>query len=134
MIGKPTFSVTVENIGAFTFRSRSIGDEIKIMAAYDALLGGLANPSSYLDSVASALSTYQVLAVAWPTGWAPAEVAQMDAKKDDRIGDLLRVFGALSLREDQFRPEAARRFKSAGQGNGEQPGGVVPPPLQPTAD
>ncbi|RVT91415.1 hypothetical protein EOD42_22430 [Rhodovarius crocodyli] len=128
------FPVKVDGIGAFTFRRRTIGDEIKIQAAYDEMVGGLAEPSSYLDSLATAMATYTVLANTWPGGWAPAEVKEMDAVMDDRIKDLLRVHGAFCLREDVFRPEGQRRFKALGQGSVADAGSVVPPQVQPAAE
>jgi len=131
---KTIIPVPVDGIGTFSFRRRTIGDEIKIQAAYDAMVGGLAEPSSYLDSLATAVSTYTVLANSWPEGWAPSEVHEMDAVMSDRITDLIRVHGALCLREDEFRPEGKKRFKAPGQGAVGDTGSVVPPQIQPAAE
>jgi hypothetical protein len=130
-----TFTLDMPDLGKFTFRRRTIGDDLRIMADYDRLTGGLENPSQLLDSLATALATYKVLAAGWPSPeWAPLRVEQMDTLADDRTAALLSLFGALSAREDEFRPEAKRRFKAAGPGPSEEPGGVVPPEIQPSAD
>jgi len=129
--GKTIIPVPVDGIGTFSFRRRTIGDEIKIQAAYDAMVGGLAEPSSYLDNLATAVATYTVLANSWPEGWAPAEVKEMDAVMSDRITDLIRIHGALCLREDEFRPEGKKRFKAPGQGTVGNAGSMVPPQIQP---
>lgn len=129
-----TFTIDVPNIGTFTFRRRTIGDSITIQARYDTLLAGCEAPSSYLDLIASALATYRTLAVSWPPGWEPEKVAQMDAVEDDRITELVTIYGALSAREDEFRPPAKRRFQKMGEGRGEQPGSLVPAEIQPAAD
>lgn len=131
---KPPFVVKVEGLGTWTFRHRNLRDEISIQAKFDALVEGIAAPSNYLDVLATALSTYQVLAVTWPEGWSPQEVAEMDAVMDDRIADLRRVHGAFCLREDEFRPDGKRRYAPKGPGDMQEPGGVVSPEIQPPAD
>lgn len=129
------FTVDVPGIGAFTFRRRTLGDDIRIMALYDAMLGGVAQPSALLDSLATAVSTLRVLATTWPSdAWHPERLAQMDVLEDDRTSELLQVFGALSAREDEFRPPQKRRFQAPRPEEGEQPRDVVPPPLPPAAD
>lgn len=131
-----TFTVTVEGIGDFAFRRRTIGDDIKIAVAYERLTGGIGpSPMSFLDHIASALATYRVLAASWPSPeWAPELVEQMDTLADNRTADLARIFGAFSAREDEFRPAAKRRSEEAGKGEGGQPGDVVQAKIQPTAD
>lgn len=127
-------ALDVSGVGAFTFRRRTLGDDIAIMARYDAMLGGIAQPSPLLDSLATAVATYRTLALSFPKGWEPEKIAEMDVLGDDRTADLLRVFGALSAREDEFRPPEKRRFQAAREGEGEQPRGVVPAEIQPPAD
>lgn len=127
-------TLDLPGIGAFTFRRRTLGDDITIMARYDAMLGGVAQPSPLLDSLATAVATYRTLALSWPKEWEPEKIAEMDVLADDRTADLLRVFGALSAREDEFRPPEKRRFQAAGKDAGDQPGGVVPAEIQPAAD
>lgn len=129
------FTVEVPGIGTFTFRRRTLGDDIRIMALYDGMLGGVAQPSALLDSLATAVATLRTLAVAWPSeAWQPDRLAQMDVLADDRTAALLQVFGALSAREDEFRPAAQRRFQAPREDAGPQPGDVVPPAIQPAAD
>lgn len=134
MSSQRIIALPIPGIGDFTFRRRTLGDDITIMARYDAMLGGVAQPSPLLDSLATAVATYRTLALSWPKGWEPEAIAEMDVLGDDRTSDLLRVFGALSAREDEFRPPAKRRFKATGEAAGEQPAGVVPPEIQPPAD
>ena len=50
------FSVPVPGIGDFMFRRRSFRDGIKIQAEYEALTGGLDEPSDNLHLIASAWS------------------------------------------------------------------------------
>jgi hypothetical protein len=130
-----TFTVDMPDLGKFTFRRRNLGDDLRIMADYDRITGGLESPSSLLDSLATALATYKVLAAAWPSAeWAPLRVEKMDTLADDRTAQLLSLFGALSAREDEFRPAAKRRFAAPGPGPSEEPGDVVPPEIQPPAE
>lgn len=58
------FTVDVPGVGSFTFRRRTLGDDIRIMALYDAMLGGVTEPSALLDSLATAIATLRTLAVA----------------------------------------------------------------------
>lgn len=126
-------TLPVPGIGDFTFRRRTLGDDITIMTRYDAMLGGIAQPSPLLDSLATAVATYRTLALSWPKGWDPEKIAEMDVLAEDRTADLLRVFGALSAREDEFRPPEKRRFQAPREADGGQPGSVVPAEIQPPA-
>ena len=126
--------VNVPGVGDFTFRRRTLGDDITIMARYDRMLGGITQPSPLLDSLATAVATYGTLALSWPKGWEPEKIVEMDVLAEDRTADLLRVFGALSAREDEFRPPEKRRFQAPREGNGEHARSVVPPEIQPAAD
>lgn len=40
------FTVDVPGVGSFTFRRRTLGDDIRIMALYDAMLGGVTDRKS----------------------------------------------------------------------------------------
>jgi hypothetical protein len=138
---RPPFPLEVPGVGSFTFRRRTLADDLAIQAHYDRLCGGVTSPSSYLDTMATALATYRVLAASWPgqtkaagDPWAPAMVEQMDLLDDDRTGQLLKVYGALSAREDEFRPPAKRRGAAPGESPGEQPGDLVPPPVSAGTD
>ncbi len=129
-----TFRLDVPGVGAFAFRRRTLGDEIAIASRYDALVGEVTNPSPLLDSLASAAATLRVLTVEAPIGWGPGELLDMDLLDEDRTGDLLRVYGALCAREDEFRPPEKRRFTKARPGHVPDAGGVVPPEVRPPAD
>lgn len=131
---RATFTIDVPGIGKFTFRRRTIRDDIAIAARWETLLGGITSPSVYLDSLASAVATYEALAVAYPEGWEPATVAEMDAVMDDRITELRTVYGALCAREDEFRPVEKRRLQAAGQSPEQDAGGVVPQEVSAAAD
>lgn len=127
-------AIDVPDIGAFKFKVRKIGDEVAILAKYDAMLEGVREPSALLDSIATAIATYRTLALEYPAGWEPESVMGMDILADNRIGSLLTIYGALRAREDTFRPGKAGAGQGGGEGAGGKPGELVPPKIQSPAD
>lgn len=129
-----TITVPVDGIGAFAFRRRTLADEIRIQARWEALTGGVEAPSRYLDTLATAVATYETLAIAWPSEqWAPSAITALDMLAGP-VDDLLRIHGAFSAREDTFRPPAKRVLQAPSPSPGAQSGDVVSAEIQPPAD
>ncbi len=127
--------VEVPNVGRFVFRRRTIGDEIRIGALYEERLGGVAAPTPSLDLLVSAFATLRVLCADHPPGWEPHLLEQVDALAEpNRTSLMIQVYGALSAREDEFRPEAHKRVQKAGPGDGADRRVPVPEKVQPSAD
>ena len=125
------FSVPVPGIGDFMFRRRSFRDGIKIQAEYEALTGGLADPSENLHLIASAWSAIKVLLVEAPASF---NLEALDPDDDEAYARLIRVGAALFEKESSFRRPASQAGAAVGSAGGGNDGVCVPPPVQPAAD
>lgn len=128
------FALEVEGIGNFIFGRRTGRDRFRIAADYHRLTEGLDVSDSELGLAAEALATIKALLVE-----GPAEITAMldlDAPTDtDAEGDakLLRVFFALRQKELSFRPRKGEGSEAARQEDGDKPGVLVSPEVQPRA-
>lgn len=125
------FSVPVPGIGDFTFRRRSFRDGIKIQAEYEALTGGLDEPSDNLHLIASAWSAIKVLLVEAPASF---NLEALDPDDDEAYARLVRVGAALFEKESSFRRPAAQAGAAARPAAGGDDGLRVSAPVQPAAD
>lgn len=125
------FSVPVPGIGDFMFRRRSFRDGVKIRAEYEALTGGLADPSEGLHLIASAWSAIKVLLVEAPASF---NLEALDPDDDEAYARLIRVGAALFEKESSFRRPASQAGATAGPAGSGNNGVCVPPPVQPAAD
>lgn len=128
------FTLEIEGIGNFIFGRRTGRDRFRISADYHRLTEGLDVGESELGLVAEAFATVKTLMVDGPVDI--ATMLDLDAPSDvDQDGDakLLRVFFALRQKELSFRPRAGEGREAAREGNGEQPGVLAAPEVQPGA-
>lgn len=115
---QPTdFVITVEGIGAFTFSKRTLRSGFAISAEYARLTEG--EPLDALTRhFAEAVAALKVLTVDAPDGWAPAALDDLSPFDDEAYANLLKVWGALSDKEETFRRPGAK-----GKSGGEDEGG-----------
>lgn len=125
------FYVPVEGVGQFRFGKRMMRDEMRINVEYSRLTEGIETPTSYLDLVATWMSTLKVLTVEAPAGW---DVDEMDPLDDDTYAKLMKVFTALREKEGSFRRSANKAVAQAGAANSEVAGVLVPPQVPAGAD
>ena len=106
------FHVTVEGVGEFTFRNRTIRDQIWIEAETLRITGGETSDVA-LKVAAEKIATIARLAIEKPAGFDPEAIDPFD--RDD-IARLLSVGGALQLAEDGFRGRVAPAKPPVGPG------------------
>jgi hypothetical protein len=94
-----TFKVEVPGIGAFTFRQRTMRDQIRIEAEAGRILGG-STENAGLEAIARTMATLGVLTVESPPGWS---VDDMDPFDDGAVESLMKVHGGLRDAERRFR-------------------------------
>ncbi|MFT8945942.1 MAG: hypothetical protein ABF876_05095 [Acetobacter aceti] len=100
-----TYKVPVAGIGEFTFRRRTMRDQIRIEGEQEKLLGGPATSySKGLRIVSEAMATLYVLAEETPTGWTVENADPLDPDVSVRI---LKVWEAFREEERGFRQGAA---------------------------
>ncbi|MFD3263214.1 hypothetical protein [Phenylobacterium ferrooxidans] len=114
---QPTdFVITVEGIGAFTFSKRTLRSGFAISAEYARLTEG--EPLDALTGrFAEAVATLKILTVAAPDGWAPSDLDDLSPFDDEAYANLVKVWSALSEKEETFRRPGAKG-KSSGEGEG----------------
>lgn len=117
---QPTdFVISVEGIGSFTFSKRTLRSGFAISAEYARLTEG--EPLDALTGrFAEAVATLKVLMVDAPSGWGAADLDDMSPYDDATYANLLKVWGALSDKEETFRRAGAKS-----KGGGEDEGGDI---------
>lgn len=93
------FSLTLPNVGDFTFGRRTMGDMIKIRANYLKLIGEQ-DDDEELGFFCGFTAAYQVLIVACPAGWENMMTLDLNSVGLPRIMELA---GLLSEKENSFR-------------------------------
>lgn len=115
------YKIDVGGIGEFTFRRRTMRDQIRIEGEQEKLLGGpVGTYSKGLQIISEAMATLDVLAEEVPPGWAVEDADPLDPGTSDRI---MNVWEAFREEERGFRKGAP----SAGQVD--SVAGVRPAPL-----
>ena len=115
MIPAKTLTATVEGIGAFTFRRRTLRDEIKIGAEHERLTEGLEATSDGFRRLTYMLAALDVLTVTAPEGWDPMAMDPLDAESFTKVGA---VYGGLREAEERFRAGAGPDPEGSGEGTG----------------
>lgn len=108
------FTLDVEGVGRFVFGRRTMADEIKIHVEYSRLTEAV-NPTPWLDSVATWLSTLKVLMVRAPDGF---DMEALDPFDDGVYQKLVKVHLALSEKERSFRRTSGEAIEAAGASSG----------------
>lgn len=93
------FTVSVDNVGTFTFARRRMRDEMLIQAEYAKILDG-APATEWLSVVGGWISTLKVLTVRAPEGWDLDEMDPLDPQVYAKMGS---VYAALTDKERSFR-------------------------------
>lgn len=93
---------TVEGVGAFAFRKRSLADQVLIQANASRMMGGPVDDPE-LRAFVHAVQTLVVLQTQAPAGWNPLAVDPLDAKGTEK---LWLVHDALRDAEERFRQGA----------------------------
>lgn len=104
------FSVDVEGVGRFVFGRRRMADEMKIHVEY-ARLTEAVEPTPWLDSVATWLSTLKIMTVVAPPEFA---IEDMDPLDDETYKKLGRVYSALAEKEGSFRRDKNQASEAGG--------------------
>ncbi len=105
------FTVTVDQVGTFTFGRRTMRDEIAIQVEYARIIDGV-EPTDWLQAVGGWISTFRVLTVRGPAGW---DVENLDPLDPETYANMMRVYSALAEKERSFRA----KLGGAGAGSGE---------------
>ncbi len=103
-----TFPLSIEGIGQFAFRHRTLRDDMRIASEYSRLTEGVETPTKALDVFADIVSTLKVLSVEAPKGWTPAELDDMDPLDPETYTRLVSVYNALREKETFFRQTPSR--------------------------
>lgn len=91
--------ITVEGIGEFAFRRRTLGDQMRIEGDSDRMLGGpVSDPG--LRGISLALATLGRLTEMAPEGW---DIEAVDPLDENAVARILKVHEALRAAEDEFR-------------------------------
>ena len=100
----------VPGIGAFTFRRRTIRDQVGIQAEARRILGG-ATDDKDLENMAFALAELGTLTVAGPEGW---DLSAVDPFDEEAMNRVWRVYGVLRAAGARFRPGPGPARQAAG--------------------
>ena len=94
-----THTEEVPNIGTFTFRRRTIRDQVGIEAEELRILGGPCADKE-LRTIARAIAELAALTVTAPEGWSVADVDPFD---DEAMARVFLVYGVLRAAGARFR-------------------------------
>lgn len=112
-----TLTTTIEGIGQFTFKRRTMRDEIAIGAAQERLTEGQ-DVSEGFRRLTYMLAALEVLTIEAPDTW---DLMRMDPLAPDAFERIGLVYGGLREAEDRFRSGASGQP----QGSGPDPGEVA---------
>ncbi len=126
------FIVDVEGIGTFRFAKRNMRVECEINVEYSRYTQGIDNPSTYLDLVATWMSSLKVLIVSGPDEF--MDVDSMDPLDEDTYEKLGKVYAKLREKEQSFRRKPTPAVSGHGARDGEVGRVLVSPEVQPAAD
>lgn len=129
--GNNDYSVTVEGVGTFTFARRKLSDELRVQAEHSRIIDGVEQPTVWLHSLATWMSTLRVLMVAAPIGW---DLEELDPIEPDCFEQISSVYAAMRVKEDSFRKKSGTGREGASQANREDGGVLVSPEVQSPAE
>lgn len=98
------FTITLPEVGDFTFGSRTMGDMIKIRSAYLKMIGENAGDDE-MEFFCGFAATYQVLLVACPVGWEDAANLDLNKFGAGKVQELARL---ISEKEASFRRQPSK--------------------------
>ena len=125
------FTITVDGVGAFTFRKRNMRTEFAIQSEYSRLTEGVDTPTTQLHLFASMVSELKVLTVKAPEGW---DIDQLDPLDDDSYRKIADTHRAMREKEQSFRRQASTVGAGDGAGNIADGGVRVSPAVPAGAD
>lgn len=105
------YTVTVENVGTFTFAKRTMRDEIDVQVEFARIINGV-EPTAWLEAVGGWMSTLRVLTVRAPDGW---DLDGFDPFDPETYAKLRAVHSALVEKERSFRLKPAAGSEGTGQ-------------------
>ena len=126
-----TYTVDVEEVGAFTVSRRNMRAEIAISSEFNRLTDGQDNLSDSLSTFAMMVATVKVLVLEAPEGWS---VDDMDPFEPSSYLRVTRVFRAIREREEFFRNGSAQGSAQPGQGTATARGMAIPETVEPASD
>lgn len=129
--GKNDYSVPVEGLGNFTFARRTLNDELRVQAEYSRIIDGVDQPTVWLHSLATWMSTLRVLMVAGPAGWDLEELDPIEPETFDQISS---VYAAMRAKEDSFRKKPGKGSEVASQADVKDDRVLVSTEVQSTAE
>ncbi len=97
-MNKAASKIDVTDIGAFTFKRRTMRDELRIGVEYSVLTGGVHNPTPWLDFISNVFATLTVLTESAPDGW---DIEAMDPLDAETYLKITAVYSALIAAEKQ---------------------------------
>ncbi len=95
-----TFTVQVDDVGAFECRRRTMRVQVAISAEYNRLVEGAETVSRSLDAMASFLAYLQAMIINGPDDW---DAYAIDPDDPDEVDQLQRVYAAIQAEEARFR-------------------------------
>lgn len=111
---KTDFTVDVDGVGRFVFGKRRMADEIKVHVEYSRLTEAV-EPTPWLDSVSTWMSTIKVLVVRAPDGF---DLDELDPLDEASYAKLFKVYAALVEKEGSFRSRPGEAVQAGGEGSG----------------
>ncbi len=107
-----TYEITVDGVGDFTFKRRTLRLSTMILGEYERYVSGIESPSDYLVSIATWISALKVLIEEAPKGF---DLETMDPVEPETYAKLSEVYSALVGAENRFRGGHGKENKAAGQ-------------------
>ena len=99
-MSQETYPVTVENIGTFECRRRTLRVEIKIGAEYARLTEGEEKIPAWFRELCEIVSALKCLIVKGPDGFS---IDDMDAGEEESFEKLVAIYSAILSEERRFR-------------------------------
>lgn len=95
-----SFQITVENVGTFECRRRTLRTEIKIGAEFSRLTEGEEKIPAWMRELCEIVSTVKCLVIKGPDGF---NVDTMDPQDESTFGNLVAIYNAILTEEARFR-------------------------------
>lgn len=112
-VTEQTSVVTVDGIGVFRYRRRTMRTAVAINAEYNRLTEGAQAVSGEFAGLCDFLAYLTVMIVEAPDGWDPYAV---DPDSEEEVGRLNRVYRAIKDAEARFRAGTGSERPSQGKG------------------
>ena len=106
--------VTVEGVGSFVCRRRTMRVAIAITAEYNRLTEGAENVSHEFAGICNFMAYLRTIVVSGPDDWSPYDVDPDDGEAMDR---LRQVYQAIKDSEARFRAKPGQEPQESGEGS-----------------